>query len=108
MNPQSLARFSQAAAQQRATLFGIEVTFRGATITIPKPSVDPTFALEGGGFREEATYRLRLPALIAPPPVAKERITENVTGATYVVVTCVSAAAGAPNAHEHIVEARRA
>lgn len=104
----SLERFSAAAAAQRVTLFGVRVLFRTNTMDIPAPSIDPTMALEDGGYREGAVYKLRFPASLQPPPRAKEMVTEIATGTRYHIMTCVAAVRGAANGHEHVVEARLA
>jgi hypothetical protein len=106
MNAQSLARFSRTAARQRAQLFAISVLFRGETIQIPRPTENPSLDLESGGYQQKATYRLRFPASITPPPAAKEVIVEIATGKKYHVATCIPATGDSPNAAEHIVEAR--
>lgn len=102
----SLEEFSRAAAVDRVTLFGVRVMFRSDALDIPAPSIDPTLALGDGGYREGAVYRLRFPASVQPPPRAKEIVAEIATGRRYHILTCVPAVEGAPNAHEHIVEAR--
>lgn len=108
MNPASLASFSRAAARQRTGLFGTRVIFRGSEITIARPTVDPSFVLDSGGYREGAVFRLRFPAEIQPPPKAKESVQEISSGQKYLLVTCIPASADSPLAQEHIVEARQA
>lgn len=104
----SLKRFSQAAALQRVTLFGVRVLFRSQPMDIPVPSVDPSLVLESGGYREDAAFKLRFPASVQPPPAPKEVVTEINTGRRYHVTTCIPAMTDAPHVHEHIVEARLA
>lgn len=108
MNRRQLENFSRQAVRQRSELFSVRVIFRGVEISIPKPAADPTFALETGGYREGAAFRLRFPAEIQPPPKAKETVQEIATGQKYHIATCIPAAADSPLAQEHIVEARQA
>ena len=74
----------------------------------------PDVSLETGGFRHGATWRIRFPASLQPPPgflnstegKAKEEITEVGTGRKFYVTGCIPAPEESANAQEHIVEAR--
>lgn len=90
----------------RPKLVPFFVVFRGVQLQIPRPSVDQSLLLAGGGFREGSTVKFRFPATVQPVPAAKEPIFVVESGKTLYVHTCTTGGAGL--AQEHIVEAATA
>lgn len=106
MNPSSAAALAKRGIELRSALTGQRFIFRNFEITLPKPSVDPNYVLETGGFKSGALLRLRVPAYVQPPPAPKEQFTDIATGRIFYVTTCDPAVPGAATSQEHIVEVR--
>jgi hypothetical protein len=106
MTAAAVSDFASRAAMSRLSVFGTDVVFRGGTVRAIISRAAPALNLESGGFREGATWRLRLPASLQPPPAPLEVFTE-LSGAarTFYVESCI--AADGNMYAEHIVEARQ-
>jgi hypothetical protein len=99
-----LLTFSREAAHDRLSLFGIAVIFRGVTVQCLDAGSTGSLDLQIGGFATEATWTLRMPASVMPPPEAKEKIHRVSDGKLFVVTRCDPAPADSANRHFHTVE----
>lgn len=115
MNRALLAAKSRKLAAALAESYGVRVLFRGEELQLAIAPATPTMTLGAGGFRDSASWRIRVPATVQPPPGfnadqkrIKESFVEIGTGRTFHVVSCVPAAPDAALAQEHIVEAELA
>lgn len=108
MDRAQLLDFATSAQASRASLFYVDVIFRGETVRVHISPGDPSLDLGSGGFRSGATWRVRVPATLQPAPAAKEVMTEIATGRKFYVTTCIPAPPDSAMVREHIVEAQLA
>lgn len=105
MNRELIAAKARQMAENINAAYGTRALFRGQEIRLAIAAQDSSMSLEHGGFRESASFRIRIPASVQPPPDLKEKIYEIGTDRTFFIVGVRPAGADATLAQEHIADA---
>jgi hypothetical protein len=99
-----LSEFSDLAASARESLFGISAVFRGQTITVLEATASGSMDLELGGPRVGATWAVRIPKSIQPPPAEKEMLHRLADGRNFVITHCDPCPLDSASSRFHYVE----